>query len=168
MAVNNGLMTTLCILVITSLAVGYGFGVKAQRFPFTAELGLSEQQLQFLRWWVKLALIAGVLLPICLLVQAWGHSYSFMFWGSYLLVVAVQLISERVLSQWLVPSIVVPIGFFYTAFRLWQLLDGFTRLSLSHLALVSFAGVVLFWAANLVMLTVVAIPTVYQGQRLQE
>lgn len=168
MAVNNGLITTLFILVATSLAVGYGFGLKAQRFPFTAEIALSEQQGQFLRWWVKLALVAGVLLPIFLLVQAWGQPSTLRFWGSYLLVVAVQLISEQMFSRWLVRSIVVPIGFLYTIFRLWQLLDGFTQLSLPRSTLVGFSGVVLFWAANLAMLMIVAIPTIYQGRRLQE
>lgn len=168
MAVSHELMILLFILVTTSLAVGYGFGVKAQRLPFTADIGFSEQQWQFLRGWVKLALVFGVLLPIALLVQAWGHSSSSLFWGSYLLVVAVQLISERVLSQWLVPSVVVPVGFCYTAFRLWQLLDGFTLLSVSRLALVGFVIVVLFWAANLVMLVTLAIPTIYQRRGLQE
>ena len=168
MVINNGLITALFILIATSLALGYGFSVKAQRLPFTAEIGFNEQQGRFLKGWVKLALIVGVLLPIALLVQAWGQPFSMMFWGSYLLVVAVQLVSERVLSQWLVSSIVVPIGFCYTAFRLWQLLDGFPHLSLSGLALVSFGAVVLFWAGNLVMLMVMAIPTVYQGQSLQK
>jgi hypothetical protein len=167
-AVNTGAVITLFILVITGLAVGYGFGVKAQRLPFSVEIGFSDQQWSFLKWWVKLALIAGVLLPIALCIQMWGQPSSLAFWGSYLLVVAVQLISERVFSQWLVPSVVVPIGFCYTAFRLWQLLDGFTQLSWSPLALVGFVGVVLFWVANLVMLMTIAIPTIYTGQRLQE
>lgn len=168
MAVNNALVITLFILFTTSLAIGYGIGIKAQRLPFSAEIGFSEQQWSFLKWWVKLALVAGILLPIVLCVQAWGQPSSLTFWGSYLLVVAVQLISERMFSQWLVSSVVVPIGFCYTAFRLWQLLDGFTQLSLPHLALVGFIGVVLFWIANLVMLMIIAIPTIYQGQRLQE
>lgn len=164
MAVNNVLIITLFILVTTSLAVGYGFGVKAQSLPFTAEIGFSDWLWQFLRWWVKLALIAGVLLPIALFVQAWGQPSLLMFWGSYLLVVAVQLISERVFSKWLVPSIVVPIGFFYTIFRLWQLLDGYKHLSLSPLTI----GVVVFWIANLAMLMILAIPTIYQKQSLQQ
>jgi hypothetical protein len=163
MAVNNGLILTLFILITTLLAIGYGFGVKARRLPFTAEIGFSEKQWQFLRWWVKLALIAGVLLPICLLVPAWRQPSSWVFWGSYLLIVAVQLLSERVFSRWLVPSIVVPIGFSYTAFRLWQLLDGFTQLTFSYLTMVGFGVVVLFWVANLVMLMVMAIPTVFVG-----
>jgi hypothetical protein len=167
-AVNNGLVITLSILVITSLAIGYGFGVKAQRLPFSAEIGFSEQQWSFLRWWVKLALVAGVLLPTVLWVQTWEQPSSLTVWGSYLLVVAVQLISERVFSQWLVSSVVVPIGFCYTAFRLWQLLDGFAQLSLSPLVWVGFVCVVLFWIANLVMLMTIAIPTVYKRQRLQE
>ena len=168
MAVDNGLVITFFILFATSLAISYGFGVKAQRLPFSAEIGFSEQQWSFLRWWVKLALVAGVLLPIALCLQGWKQPSSLAFWGSYLLVVAVQLISERVFSQWLVSSTVVPIGFCYTAFRLWQLLDGFTQLSLSRLALVGFVCVALFWMANLVMLMTVAIPTVYKAQRFQE
>ena len=163
MAVDNGLVITFFILFATSLAIGYGFGVKVQRLPFSAEIGFSEQQWSFLRCWVKLALVAGVLLPIALCLQGWTQASSLAFWGSYLLVVAVQLISERIFSQWLVPSTVVPIGFCYTAFRLWQLLDGFTLLSFSHLALVNFVCVVLFWIANLVMLMTIAIPTIYKG-----
>lgn len=91
MVVNNGLIITLFILIITSLAIGYSFGVKAQRFPFTAEIGFSKQQWQFLRWWVKLALVAGVLIPACLFVQAWGQPSSMKFWGSYLLVVGLKV-----------------------------------------------------------------------------
>ena len=163
-AANSSLVLTLFTLVITSLAIAYGFGVKAQRLPFSADIGFSEQQWSFLRGWVKLALVVGVLLPIAFFIQSWGQPTSWMFWGSYLLVVAVQLISERVFSQWLVPSVVVPIGFCYTAFRLWQLVDGFTQLSLSRLAWVGFGSVVLFWAANLVMLMAIAIPTIYTRQ----
>jgi hypothetical protein len=165
---NNGLVITLFILVVTSLAIAYGFGVKAQRLPFSAEIGFSEQQWSFLKRWVKLALGVGVLLPIALCIQSWGQPVAVAFWGSYLLVVAAQLISERVFSQWLVPSVVVPIGFFYTAFRLWQLMDGVTQLPLSPLAWVGFGCVVLFWTANLVMLMAIAIPTIYKKQRLQE
>ncbi|OUL33589.1 hypothetical protein BV372_15770 [Nostoc sp. T09] len=165
MTVNNGLILTLFILITTSLALGYGFGVKARRLPFTAEIGFSQKQWQFLRWWVKLALIAGVLLPMCLLALDWRQTSSWVFWGSYLLIVVVQLISERAFSRWLVPSVVVPIGFFYTAFRLWQLLDGFTQLTFSYLTLMGFGIVVLFWAANLVMLMVMAIPTVFVSSK---
>ncbi|MEP0915099.1 hypothetical protein NDI45_29995 [Leptolyngbya sp. GB1-A1] len=166
MTANDGFTIMLFILVITSLATGYGWGVQAQRLPFSADIGFSEPQWSFLKGWVKLALVAGVLLPIVLLAQAWGQPYSVSFWSSYLLVVAVQLISERVFSQWLVSSVVVPIGFCYTAFRLWQLGDGFTGLALSDLTLIGFAVVVLFWAANLVMLMTIAIPAIYKGQRL--
>ncbi|MBW4565217.1 MAG: hypothetical protein KME32_29830 [Mojavia pulchra JT2-VF2] len=74
-----------------------------------------------------------------------------------------QLTSEYVFSRSLVPSVVVPIGFFYTAFRLWQLLDGFTQLTFSDLTLVGFGVFVLFWVANLIMLMMMAIPTIFVG-----
>ncbi|MEH1915832.1 hypothetical protein [Nostoc sp.] len=163
MTVNNGLILTLFILIITLLALGYGFGVKARRLPFTAEIEYNQQQWQFLRWWVKLALVAGVLLPMCLLALAWKQPSSWVFWGSYLLIVAVQLISERVFSRFLVRSIVVPIGFLYTGFRLWQLLNGLTQLTFSYLTLLGFGVVVLFWVSNLIMLMVMPIPTIFKG-----
>ncbi|MBD0270162.1 MAG: hypothetical protein ICV77_17935 [Cyanobacteria bacterium Co-bin8] len=162
------MLNSIFILVITSLAIGYGLGVRAQHLPFSAEIGFNEQQLSFLRWWVKLALVAGILLPIALWIHTREQPAALTVWGSYLLVVAVQLISESVFSRWLVPSVVVLIGFGYTAFRLWQLLDGFNQLSLSGLALVGFAGVVLFWVANLVMLVAIAIPAIYMRQSAQE
>lgn len=160
---KNGLIITLFILFTTSLAIGYGFGVKAQYLPFTAEVGFSVKQLQFLQWWLILAWIAGILLPIILFIQAWKQPCSRAFWGGYLLTLFVQIISEGVLSRWLVPSVVVPIGFFYTAFRLWQLVNGFRKLTGCRLTLVGVRLVALFWAANLVMLTVVSIPTVFVG-----
>ncbi|MHC5748492.1 MAG: hypothetical protein ACYTXT_42960 [Nostoc sp.] len=163
MTVNNGWILTLFILIISLLSLGYGFGVKARRLPFTAEIGYNQQQWQFLRWWVKLALVAGVLLPMCLLALAWKQPSAWVFWGSYLLIVAVQLISERVFSRSLVPSIVVPIGFLYTAFRLWQLLNGLTQLTFSYLTLLGFGVVVLFWVSNLIMLMVMPIPTIFKG-----
>ena len=49
MTVNNGLILTLFILIISLLALGYGFGVKARRLPFTAEIGFNQQQWQFQR-----------------------------------------------------------------------------------------------------------------------
>jgi hypothetical protein len=168
MVTNNALVITLVILVITSLAISYGLNVKAQRLPFTAEIGFSDQQWSFLRGWVKLALVAGVLLPIALYLQTWEQPSALAFWGSYLLIVAIQLLSERLFSRWTVSSVVVPIGFLYTAFRLWQLLYGFDQLSLSRWAWVGFSGVILFWVANLVMLITIAIPTTYKRQRLQK
>ncbi|RCJ42039.1 hypothetical protein A6769_38315 [Nostoc punctiforme NIES-2108] len=163
MTVNNGLILTLFILIISLLALGYGFGVKARRLPFTAEIGYNQQQWQFLRWWVKLASFAGVLLPMCLLALACQQPSAWVFWGSYLLIVAVQLISERVFSRSLVPSIVVLIGFLYTVFRLWQLLNGLTQLRFSYLTLLGFGVVVLFWVSNLIMLMVMPIPTIFKG-----
>ncbi len=157
---KNGLIITLFILFATGLAISYGFGVRAQYLPFTAEIGFSENQLQFLRGWLILAWIVGILLPIILLIQAWKQPSARSFWGGYLVTLLVQIISESILSQWLVPSVVVPIGFFYTAFRLWQLVNGFGKLTGSRMTLVGFRLIALFWAANLIMLTVVPLPNV--------
>jgi hypothetical protein len=151
----------LFILLATCLSIGYGFGVKARRLPFTAELGFSDRQWQFIRWWVKLSLVAGILVPICLLVLNWQQPLARILWGSYLFTVVVQIVSERVFSRWLVQSTVVPIGFLYTAFRLWQLFDGYWRLTWSPLSLVGFGVVASFWVANLVMLSASVIPTVF-------
>lgn len=161
MTTKNPILIALLILFVTGLSGGYGLGVKAQFLPFSAKIGFSQPQWSFLRGWVKLALVAGVLLPVILLIQSWEYSAQRAFWDSYLLVVALQLISERLLSQWLVPSIVVPLGFFYTVFRLWQLLDGYIHFTFSGLTMWAFLVVLMFWAANLVMLMGLAIPAIY-------
>lgn len=160
---KNGLIIALFILLTTILMIGYGFGVKAQYLPFTEELGFNASQLQFIRGWLLLAWVAGILLPILLLIQSWKQPAARLFWCGYLLTLVIQIFSEGLLSRQLVPSVVVPIGFFYTVFRLWQLVDGFGQLALSSLPLVAFRVVVLFWAANLVMLLLVSWPTVFTG-----
>lgn len=168
MAVQHGLVIGIFVAIATSIAIGYGYGVKAGRLPFSTELGFNEEQLAFISWWIKFAAVFGVLVPIALCIQTWGQPVALSFWGSYFSAVVVQLASESGFSRWLVPSIVVPIGFCYSAFRLWQLLDGFSQLELSHLELVGFTSIVLFWAANVIMLITLAIPVIYQGQTVQD
>ncbi len=168
MTVSGGIILAVFVLIATNIAIGYGYGVKAGKLPFSTEIGFNNEQLMFLNWWIKLAVVFGILAPITLCIQTWGQPTAWSFWGSYFLVVAVQLASESGFSRWLVSSAVVPIGFCYSAFRLWQLLDGFHQLSLSHLGMLEFTSVVLFWMANVVMLMTLAIPTIYQKQRLQE
>lgn len=167
MAIDNGLVIALFVAIATSIAIGYGYGVQTQRLPFSAEIGFNGKQWAFLNAWVKLAAVLGVLVPLALCIQARQQSAAVSFWGSYFLVVVVQLISESAFSRWLAASVVVPIGFCYSAFRLWQLLDGFNQLSLSHLELIGFTSIVLFWLANLIMLLTIAIPTIYQEQAVQ-
>lgn len=163
MSKKNSLIIPLFILAATCLSFGYGVGVKGQYLPFTAEIGFSESQLQFLRGWLVLAWFAGILLPIILLIQAWKQAPSRAFWGGYLATLFIQIFSEGFLGRWLVRSVVVPIGFFYTMFRIWQLFDGFSRLTLTRWTKLAFRIVALFWTANLIMLSVLSIPTVFKG-----
>lgn len=160
---KNRLTIPIFILLATCLSIGYGVGVKGQVLPFTTETSFSAIQLQFLRGWLILAWVAGILLPIILLIQARKQAQSRAFWGGYLAVLFIQIFSEGALSRWLVPSIVVPIGFFYTIFRIWQLLDAFGRLTLARFTKLAFRIVALFWTANLVMLSVLSFPTIFKG-----
>lgn len=160
---KNKLATPLFILLATFLAIGYGFGVKGQVLPFTTEMDFSENQLQFLRGWLLSAWFAGILLPIILLIQARKQAQERAFWGGYLAVLIIQIFSEGFLRRWLVPSVVVPIGFLYSVFRLWQLSDAFGRLTLASFKKLAFRIVGLFWAANLVMLSVLSFPTIFKG-----
>lgn len=160
---KNRLTIPLFILLATCLSIGYGVGVKGQVLPFTTEMSFSAIQLQFLRGWLILAWVAGILLPIILLFQAWKQAQVRTFWGGYLAILFIQIFSEGILGRWLVPSVVVPIGFFYSVFRLWQLLDAFGRLTLTSFTKLVFRIVALFWAANLVMLSVLSIPTIFKG-----
>lgn len=83
--------------------------------------------------------------------------------GFYLLVFAVQIVTEQIYSRIFSSSLLVIVGTIYTTFRVWQLWQGqhFLRAN-AQSRNVSFAVaegllwlMLLFWSANLIFLLVV-------------
>ena len=100
----------------------------------------------------------GIVVPVVLLLIYWQTVAVRQILIAYLLAIAIQLISERVLSQWLCGSVVVAIGTIYTGFRIWQLISGLQLIDNSWLNLLWL--VLLFWVANLIMLITFATPAI--------
>ena len=161
MITNNWLTITSFLLLSSLLAIGYGWGIKKQILPLRSLMNFSEGQWKFMRIWVKVALILGIIFPIILLAIFWYQPEMHQFWGVYLLIVAIQLISEVALSNYFVKSVVVPIGTVYTIFRLWELIEAWQNFSFSALWLYLFVLIFSFWTANLIMLIFMAIPSIF-------
>ena len=168
MITNNWLTITLFLILSNLFAVSYGWGVKKQKLPLCSLMNFSEGQWKFMRIWVKIALVLGIILPTILLAKFWYQTEMRQFWGVYLLIVAIQLISEVSLSNYLVKSIVVPIGTIYTSFRLWELVDAWQNFSFSGLWLVLFVSIIFFWTANLIMLLFMAIPSIFPEKQVSK
>ena len=151
---NQTITIFLFISIATLLSAGIGWLMKKGALPLKKQMNFSETQWQFMRVWVKVALVIGVILPLIMLVAFWQESIPRLFFSYYLLAVAVQLACEVSFSRWLCPSIVVIIGTLYTGFRIWQLWSGLHLVGQPWLVLLWL--VLLFWIANMIMLVTIA------------
>jgi hypothetical protein len=147
--------------IATFLSVSYGWLTKQGKLPFNSVMAFSDPQWQFMKVWVNVALILGVIIPVVMLVSFWNEPILRHFFGCYLLVVAIQLVSEIGFSRTLCKSVVVIIGKLYTGFRIWQLCSGLQLINYSQPWLSILWLVLLFWVANMIMLTTMAIPSIF-------
>lgn len=157
---NNLFTVFLFVAIATLSSVGFGWSVKNDKLPIKSKIDYNDKQWQFLKFWVKVALLLGVIVPVILLVVFWNVPILRQFWISYLLVVVVQLVSEKVFSDWLCNSTVVFIGTIYTGFRIWQLGSGLQLINYHQPWFGLLWLVFLFWVANMIMLTTFAIPII--------
>lgn len=147
-------LATLLILLISWLTIS---GV----LPIKMAIDYSPKESNFIRIWVFIAIFVGILLPGTAFFAWIRHREPRKVLGFYLLVLLVQIVSERVLSRVLFSSIVVPIGTIYTVFRLGQLWQG-QKLLAAHSHVVPYRKlmyvllwlILLFWLSNLIMLLV--------------
>jgi hypothetical protein len=157
---NNWLIVFAFIAIATASSAIYGWLVKQEKLPFRSNMDYSDAQFRFMKIWVKIALILGVIIPVVLWLVFWNQPIVREFFSCYLLVVAVQLASESSFSRIFCPSVVVIIGTIYTGFRIWQLWSGLhlTVYPMPWLAL--FWLVFFFWVANIIMLVSMPIPNI--------
>jgi hypothetical protein len=157
---NNTLTIASFLVGATLSSILIGWLVKTRSLPLKTMMTYSEGQLRFIRVWVKIALVIGVILPLIMLITLWPNPIVRQFLVSYIVVVIVQLACEASFSRWLVQSVVVVIGTIYTIFRLWQLWEGLHLTSYSQPELGLLWLVMSFWIANIIMLIFMAIPTI--------
>ena len=145
--------------IATLLSVSYGWLVKVRKLPLNLMMNFSEAQFRFIKIWAKLAALVGIAVPIVMWIMFWQISNIRVFLSCYLFAIFVQLASEIAFSRILCKSVVVCIGTLYTGFRIWQLWAGIQLIAYSPSLLLLLWLVLLFWIANLIMLTTVAIPS---------
>jgi hypothetical protein len=154
-------LATLLILLIGWLTINGAL-------PIKLVIDYSDWASKFIQVWVVVAILIGLLLP----------GIAFFFWirqkelrlglGLYLLVLIIQIVTEQILSSVLFPSIVVLIGSIYTAFRLvqlWQSQQMMTTIAPSGTRSRTVIDgllllLLLFWSSNLIMLLVLAWPSI--------
>lgn len=149
------------IAIATLLSVGIGWLVKTRILPLKPVMAFNDAQWQFIKIWVNVALLIGVIIPIVLLVVFWKIPILRQFFSCYLFAVAVQLACEASFSRWLCKSIVVVIGTLYTGFRIWQLWSGLNLTTYPQPWFGLLWLVLLFWIANMIMLITMAFPSIF-------
>lgn len=149
------------LVFATLLSVGVGWLVKQAALPLKPMMAYSETQLQFIKVWLNIALLIGVILPLVMLIVFWKQPIQNQFFSYYLIVVFVQLTSEIVFSRWLCKSVVVIIGMVYTGFRIWQLWSDLHIVTYSQPWLTLLWLVWIFWVANMIMLLTMAFPSIF-------
>jgi hypothetical protein len=160
MNLHNWFVVAFCAIA-TLLSVSYGWLVKQGKLPFNSVMAFNDVQRQFIEVWAKIALLVGVIVPIVMWIVFWEQPVLRTFFSYYLLVVAVQLASEISFSRIYVKSVVVIIGTLYTGFRLWQLWAGLHSFNYPQPWLGLLWLVFIFWVANIIMLTFMAIPSIF-------
>jgi hypothetical protein len=158
---NNWLTVLSFIAIATFLSLAAGWSIDKKILPLKSVMAYSDAQRQFLKVWVNVALLVGVIIPVAMLIEFWEQPTARQFLGLYLLAVTVQLVCESSFSRWLCPSIVVIIGAVYTVFRIWQVWSGLYLVAYPQPWLSLLWLVLLFWVANIIMLLTMAFPSIF-------
>ncbi|MEM8675093.1 MAG: hypothetical protein AAGF83_14650 [Cyanobacteria bacterium P01_G01_bin.67] len=146
--------------IATFVSAIYGWLVKKEKLPFNSVMAFNDAQWQFMKIWVNVALLLGVIIPLVMWIIFWDRSILRIFFSCYLVAVFIQLASEIIMSRTLCKSVVVIIGTLYTGFRIWQLWLGLNLITYSQPWFGLLWLVFLFWVANIIMLTTMAIPSI--------
>jgi hypothetical protein len=168
--VNKLSMTwrTLLIFVIlaTLIMMCIGWLISGELLPIRQTIEHSEARLKFIQVWMQLAIAIGLVLPTIAFIAWFRHLEVRKIFGFYLLLIAIQIVTEQIVSEVWLSSLVVVTGMLYTVFRVWQLWQSLqlirTTQRRSQYRLVSSVLwlLLLFWSSNLIVLFTVALPSV--------
>ncbi len=157
---NNWFAVFSFCAIATLLSVSYGWLVKKDKLSFRSVMAYNDTQRRFIKVWANVALIVGIILPVVMWIVFWDQPVLRVFFSCYLFTVTVQLASEISLSRTFCKSVVVIIGTLYTGFRIWQLWSELHLITYPQPWLGLLWLVFLFWVANMIMLTIMAIPSI--------
>ena len=161
--------TTLFLVSFTTLIIWLiGWLIMSGVLPLNQVIDYSEPETNFIQFWVKVALAIGVVLPVIGFFVGISDRDTRNVFGFYLLVLIIQIVTEQILSSLWFPSIVVIVGTLYTIFRIWQLWQGqqvlatTTQLGTGRRTILRglLWLMLIFWFSNIIMLLVVAWPSI--------
>lgn len=161
--------TSIAFVIFTTLiTIAVGSLISADWLPIGKTIELGAGGLRFLLVWMNLAIAIGVVLPAIAFVIGFKHSKLRKVFGFYFLLLGIQIVTEQIFSQYWMPSLVVPIGTLYTAFRIWQLWGGLQlvhsdqkQLLRSKLSVGTLWLTFCFWISNLFLLLLLAWPNIF-------
>ena len=165
MLANTWTPVFLFIIFATLLNLLIGFLIKKETLPIALIIDYSPAQFKFIKIWVKLALVIGIIFPLILLSIGFNDPISRQIWGLYLLLLGFQIISEIVFNRFLCDSMKAIVAIIYVPFRIWQLWEGMTLLDYQQFQLGLFWIILAFWIANLIMLITVPWPIIIKSHR---
>ena len=159
--------TSLAFVVLATLIMIFvGWLISNGLLPVRQTIEHSEAGLKFIQVWMQLAIAIGLVLPTIAFIAWFKRPKIRKIFGSYLLLIVIQIVTEQIVSEVWLSSLVVVIGTLYTAFRVWQLWQGLqlirTTKKRSQYRLVSSVLwlLLLFWSSNLIVLFTIAWPSV--------
>ncbi len=144
------------IVNATLLILLSGWLIGANFLPIQTELSYSEGERSFVQIWLSLAIAIGLILPGVGFLVWIQRPIARTIFGFYLLVLAIQILTELIFSRIFFPSLLVIIGSIYTAFRVWHLWQSqqFVRGNGERVMDGLLWLLLLFWSANLIFLLV--------------
>ncbi|MEH2044986.1 hypothetical protein [Nostoc sp.] len=130
-------------------------------------INYSDAGLRFIRVWIWLAIAIGFIVPTIAFIVWFKYPEVRKVFGFYLLILVIQIVTEKIVSSVWLPSLVVSIGTLYTAGRVWQLWYEQQSLKTTDLSQANFKIInsvlwvlLLFWSSNLIMLLTLCWPSI--------
>ena len=153
------------VVLASLIIILIGFFGSAGWLPIRETIEFEGGGSQFISLWIKLAIAIGIVLPAIAFIIGFKRPKLRKIFSFYFLLLGIQIATEQLLSWGWMPSLVVPTGTLYTAFRVWQLWQGIqiTQSAQKQLRYKLISGalwlVFCFWISNLMMLLILVWPT---------
>ena len=110
--------TLLFVICATLLLLQINWLMLRDTLPIKKAMDYSTSETNFLKFWIKIAVVIGVLLPGVAFFVWHRYPEPRKIMEFYLVVLIVQIVAESILSRVLFPSLVVITGTIYTVFRI--------------------------------------------------
>ncbi len=110
-------LATVTLVLIANLVIAEIFPIRQD----LAEVPLDPRVQEFVRWWLRIGLALGVLLPLVVFLVKIRLAAIRQILGPYLFVLISQIATEATMRRCFFTSMLVIIGTIYTAYRLFQL-----------------------------------------------